>query len=63
MNQPPERPIAAARLVVMIAPRLWACSHCGQEHRMDHDLDDLTNLECRQCDRVSLGRLVMQETP
>jgi predicted nucleic acid-binding Zn ribbon protein len=45
-------------MVVLIEVRRWVCPHCHAVHLMDHDLDDLCNLECNNCDRVTLGRLV-----
>jgi len=45
-------------VIVLHDPRRWTCPHCGQEHVLDHDLDDLSNLECDNCERVTLGRLI-----
>jgi predicted nucleic acid-binding Zn ribbon protein len=47
-------------MVVMVEVRRWVCPHCHAVHLMDHDLPDLCNLECNNCGRVTLGRLVAQ---
>lgn len=58
----PETPAPTAQqpvVVVLHTPREWTCPHCGASHRCDHDIPDLANLECSNCDRVTLGRVIL----
>jgi hypothetical protein len=45
-------------LILLHSSRDWTCPRCGACHKTDHDIPDLTNLECGNCDCVVLGRVL-----
>ena len=46
------------RSAVARMARWWTCPYCGSGNKVDHEVDDLSNVECPVCERVSLIRVV-----